>query len=89
MADLDLAYSFNMFGDKTWTPKGSMAYGGKCGECCNHKYCRDNSSMFDILRNLASNHTTQAMVKSHGLNIVNVAWEDTGRTKGSCFGRIS
>ena len=86
MADLDLAYSFNMFGDKTWTPKGSMAYGGKCGECCNHKYCRDNSSMFDILRNLASNHTTQAMVKSHGLNIVNVAWEDTGRTKGSCFG---
>ncbi len=29
---------------------------------------------------------TQALAQKHGLNVVNVTWEDTGRTKGSSVG---
>jgi hypothetical protein len=38
------------------------------------------------IQNLASNNKVKSFVKSYGMDIMNVAWEDTGRTKGSCFG---
>lgn len=35
---------------------------------------------------LQSNTRARLLAESHGLNIVQVAWEDTARTKGSCWG---
>ena len=42
--------------------------------------------MKDLVANITSDPITAAIARRHGLQISNVAWEDTGRTKGSCFG---
>ena len=39
-----------------------------------------------IVTSLMSDSNTRALAAKHGLNISFVTWEDTGRTKGSCFG---
>lgn len=35
---------------------------------------------------LANNRMAASLAESYGMKIMNVAWEDTARTKGSCFG---
>ncbi len=35
---------------------------------------------------MTSDSTLRDMAQAHGMNVVNVMWEDTGRTKGSCCG---
>lgn len=35
---------------------------------------------------LSSNQNIASLCKSYGMKIMNVSWEDTGRTKNSCFG---
>jgi hypothetical protein len=38
------------------------------------------------MHNLAHNQRIVSLIESNGMKIMNVAWEDTGRTKNSCFG---
>jgi hypothetical protein len=38
------------------------------------------------MHNLVYNNRIISLVESNGMKIMNVAWEDTGRTKNSCFG---
>jgi hypothetical protein len=38
------------------------------------------------MHNLVYNQRIISLVESNGMKIMNVAWEDTGRTKNSCFG---
>ena len=45
-----------------------------------------DSSTLDKIRKLASNPGVSSLAQSYGMNIMNVAWEDTARTKGSCYG---
>ena len=42
--------------------------------------------LLDTVAGLQSNLRLRLLAESHGLNIVSVAWEDTARTKGSCWG---
>jgi hypothetical protein len=43
-------------------------------------------TFFDKVVDLSSDKNTCELAKSYGLNIQKVSWEDTARTKGSCFG---
>lgn len=36
--------------------------------------------------NMVADHQAQKLVKQHGLQILNITWEDTGRYKNSCVG---
>jgi len=38
------------------------------------------------IQQLPSNSTVRRRCTSHKIDVMSVAWEDTGRTKGSCFG---
>jgi len=40
----------------------------------------------DAVNNLAYDSKAHTLASKYGLNISTVAWEDTGRTKGSCWG---
>lgn len=42
--------------------------------------------LLDTVSKLQSNMRLRLLAESHGLNVVSVAWEDTARTKGSCWG---
>ena len=42
--------------------------------------------MLSTIANLAYNKGLVSLAQSHGIGIMNVAWEDCARTKGSCFG---
>jgi hypothetical protein len=39
-----------------------------------------------IVSNITSHHSTKDLLHAHGLNSTSVTWEDTGRSKGSCWG---
>jgi hypothetical protein len=38
------------------------------------------------VRDIVNNKTTQELLAAHGLKAMEVTWEDTGRSKGSCVG---
>lgn len=46
----------------------------------------NNDLMFSKIRNLSSNIGITSLAESYGMKIMDIAWEDTARTKGSCFG---
>lgn len=39
-----------------------------------------------LVSNIVSSSSTQALLEAHGLKAHKVTWEDTGRSKGSCWG---
>jgi len=43
-------------------------------------------STFSTVANLAQNHTVSSLAQSYGIGVMNIAWEDCARTKGSCYG---
>jgi len=43
-------------------------------------------SILTTIANISYDHKLSSLAKSYGINIMNVAWEDCVRTKGSCFG---
>lgn len=43
-------------------------------------------SILTTIANISYDHKLSSLAKSYGINIMNVAWEDCARTKGSCFG---
>jgi hypothetical protein len=50
---------------------------------------RPNAGYLDVIRrvaNMAQDNQIAQMVQRHGLNMVNLTWEDTGRYKGSSVG---
>lgn len=42
--------------------------------------------MADIVKTITEHRETQNLLKAHGLTATKVTWEDTGRSKGSCWG---
>ena len=42
--------------------------------------------MNDLVSSITNCHETQDLLNAHGLQAQRVTWEDTGRTKGSCWG---
>jgi len=44
------------------------------------------TSLTQTISNIASNSNLQNIAKKHNLNINRVTWEDTARSKGSCWG---
>lgn len=44
------------------------------------------TDLLSTVSSIASNRSLQAIATKHGLAIQTVAWEDTGRSKGSCWG---
>ncbi len=46
----------------------------------------DYKSVIQKTASMVSDHTAQKMASKHGLNILNVTWEDTGRFKNSSVG---
>ena len=47
---------------------------------------RTATTLVNAVANLVSNNSVQQRLKAHGLQCQAVAWEDTSRTKGSCWG---
>lgn len=50
------------------------------------KPASEHKDVASLVKNLMYNSSTRALAERNGLQISSVAWEDTGRTKGSCFG---
>jgi hypothetical protein len=46
----------------------------------------DYKSVIQKTASMVSDRTAQNLAHKHGLNILNVTWEDTGRYKNSCVG---
>lgn len=44
------------------------------------------TQLLNTVASLQSNTRARLLAESHGLSIADVAWEDTARTKGSCWG---
>jgi len=44
------------------------------------------SQMETLVSSIVSNKSTQDLLQSYGLNATHVTWEDTARSKGSCWG---
>jgi hypothetical protein len=57
----------------------------KCSYRC-PKHANNEAHTKDIVASLLNDSNTHTLASKHGLSITSVAWEDTGRTKGSCFG---
>lgn len=48
--------------------------------------CIDYRNVIQKTASMVSDRTAQNLAQKHGLNILNVTWEDTGRYKNSCVG---
>jgi hypothetical protein len=46
----------------------------------------DTSQMDALVSSIVSDKSTQDLLHSYGLNASHITWEDTGRSKGSCWG---
>jgi hypothetical protein len=65
------------FGIKS-APKGSARAAAGAGG--------PSADLMRLIQQLPSNSTVRRRCTSHKIGVMSVAWEDTGRTKGSCFG---
>jgi hypothetical protein len=52
----------------------------------NPRVPKPDLSLVESMKCMASDQKVIALAKEHGLDINTVSWEDTGRTKGSCWG---
>ncbi len=51
---------------------------------CSHLF--NHTDTADLVSNICNSRTTQLLLEAYGLNACQIAWEDTARTKHSCFG---
>ncbi|MCP3658949.1 MAG: hypothetical protein GY830_00955 [Bacteroidetes bacterium] len=47
---------------------------------------QNNEYVNDLVASITHNYNTQLLLESHGLKATKITWEDTARTKGSCWG---